>query len=597
MALTCVAVMPVALAAQDAAKPTTKAASEYSPSKWDIFTGFSYLAPKGTVDVPMPSGQVQPFSYKAVNVGGLFSGAYFFNKFVGAQAEFGLHQYGVSNPATDPIGTRGNNDGFTTIAGGLIGRYPAGDITPFVHGLVGGARIDGPYHNPFRWGPDLTAGGGLDYELPFFNHRFALRVFQADYEYMHANFGPNVYGGRANINAARLSTGVVYHVGTIAPPPAVTMACSANPTTVYPGDPVTVTGTAGNLNPKHNTVYNWSGDGVTGKDATATVNTTNQAPGTYTVKCGVKQGKPGKEGLKPWQTAEGSTTYTVKQFDPPTVTCSANPTTIKPGESSTITATGVSPQNRPLTYTYSAAGGTINGTGNTATYSSTGAPAGTMNITCNVADDKGQTATANSSLTIQAPPPPPVESPEVKQLESRLALHSVFFPTNLPRVTNPNGGLVESQQQTLIKLATDFKRYLELKPNTHLTLTGHTDVRGTPKFNQALSERRVARTKAFLVEQGVPDSSIQTQAVGEEHQLTSAEVKDMLNQNPDLSAAERQKVLRKLAVIVLAQNRRVDITLSTTGQQSVRQFPFNAADAMTLLDQKTPAPSKKKSKK
>ena len=399
--------MPVAMAAQGAAKPASKASSEYSPSKWDIFAGYSYLAPKGTVEVPVPSGQVLPFSYKSVNVGGLFSGARFFNRFVGVQAEMGLHQYGVEGAPGTLTGTKGNNDGFTTLAGGLIGRYPAGDLTPFIHGLVGAARIDGPYHNPFRWGPDLTAGGGLDYEMPFLDHRFALRIFQADYEYMHANFGPNAFGGRANINAARLSTGLVYHIGTIAPPPAVTMACSANPASVYPGEPITITGTAGNLNPKQHTLYNWSGDGVTGTDSTATVNTASMAPGTYTVKCGVKQGKPGKEGLKPWQTAEGSTTYTVKQFEPPTISCSASPSTIKPGESSTITATGVSPQNRPLTYTYSASNGAISGTGNTATYSSTGAPAGPVEITCNVSDDKGQTASSNTSTTIVAPPPPP----------------------------------------------------------------------------------------------------------------------------------------------------------------------------------------------
>jgi len=33
----------------------------------------------------------------------------------------------------------------------------------------------------------------------------------------------------------------------------------------------------------------------------------------------------------------------------------------------------------------------------------------------------------------------------------------------------------------------------------------------------------------------------------------------------------------------LANNRRVDVTLSTTGEQSVRRFPFNAKDSLTLL--------------
>jgi hypothetical protein len=38
-----------------------------------------------------------------------------------------------------------------------------------------------------------------------------------------------------------------------------------------------------------------------------------------------------------------------------------------------------------------------------------------------------------------------------------------------------------------------------------------------------------------------------------------------------------------MRTIVLASDRRVDITLSTTGQSSVRQFPFNAEDALTLI--------------
>ncbi|MFZ0745548.1 MAG: hypothetical protein WAM85_14145 [Terracidiphilus sp.] len=406
LALACVTTVPIALAAQDSAKPAAKGPTEDSPSRWDIFAGYSYLAPKGTVQVPQQDGTVLPFNYDAVNLGGLFSGAYFFNKYVGGQAELGIHEWGTQNP-TGNVGTHGNDDGFTTISGGIIFRYPTTDITPFVHALVGGARVDGPDHNPYKWGPDLTVGGGLDYQTPLFDHRLSIRVFQADYEYMHADFGPGVNGGRANIDAARLSGGLVFHIGTIAPPPPVTLACSASPTSVFPGDPVTVTATADMLNPKLHAVYSFSGEGVTAKDTTATVATGSLAPGSYTVKCGVKEGKPGKEGLKPWETADATATFTVKQFEPPTISCSASPTTIKPGDSSTITASGVSPQNRPLTYSYSAASGTITGSGSTATFSSTGAPTGPVDITCNVSDDKGQTATGNTTVTIEAPPPPP----------------------------------------------------------------------------------------------------------------------------------------------------------------------------------------------
>ncbi|HLY42462.1 MAG TPA: OmpA family protein [Terracidiphilus sp.] len=597
LALACVAWMPVAMSAQNSAKPAHQGTSEDSPSRFDIFAGYSYLAPHGTVEVPQQDGTTVPFSYNAVNLGGLFSGAYYFNKYVGGQVELGFHNWGDRDPNGSNVGTHGNDDGFTTISGGIIFRYPTSDITPFVHALVGGADVHGPDFNPNKWGPDLTAGGGLDYETPLLNHRLAIRIFQADYEYMHADFGPNVGGGRANINAARLSAGLVFHVGSLAPPPPVTISCSANPTSVFAGEPVTVTATAGMLNPKLNAVYSWSGDGVSGSGTTAQVNTSSLAPGSYTVKCGVKEGKPGKEGMKPWETADGTATFTVKEFEPPTISCAANPTTIKPGESSTITATGVSPQNRPLTYEYSAASGSVQGNGNSATFSSAGASTGPVELTCKVSDDKNHSATANTTVTIEAPPPPPGPSPEQVRLEARLALHSVFFPTDQPRAAHPEGGLVESQQKTLSTLATDFKSYLVIKPDAHLTLTGHADVRGSAEYNQALTERRVNRAKAFLVEQGVPENAIDTRAVGKEQELSKDEVRGLVEQNPDLSDAEKAKVLHRLNVIVLAQNRRVDITLSTTGQQSVQLYPFNAADSMTLLSEKAPAKKKAAPKK
>jgi outer membrane protein OmpA-like peptidoglycan-associated protein len=593
LALVCLALTPIALAAQDSAKPAPKTGSDDYASRWDIFAGYSYLAPHGTVQVPQPNGTVAPYNYNAVNLGGLFSGAYYFNKYVGAQAEFGLHEWGDASSDGSNIGTHGNDDGFITASGGIIFRYPTADITPFVHALVGAALINGPDFNPNTWGPDLTVGGGMDYETPLLNHRLAIRIFQADYSYMHADFGPNVYGGRANINAARLSGGLVFHVGSIAPPAPPTIACSANPSTVFPGDPVTVTATANGLDPKENAVYTWSGDGVTGNGTTATVGTGSLAPGSYTVKCGVKEGKPGKEGLKPWQVADSSTTFTVKDFEPPTLSCSASPSTIKPGDTATITATGVSPQNRPLTYNFTATAGTITPSGSTATYNSAGAPSGTTDVNCSVSDDKGHSATATASLTIMPPPPPPGPSPEQIRLEARLALHSVFFPTAQPRAAHPEGGLVESQQRTLTTLATDFKSYLAIKPDAHLILTGHADVRGSVEYNQALTERRVNRAKAFLVEQGVPEADIDTRAVGKEQQLSKDQVKALVDENPELSDAEKAKMTKRLAVIYLAQNRRVDITLSTTGQQSVQLYPFNAADSMTLLEERAPAPKKK----
>jgi len=588
LVLATVALLPAALIAQDTATPAAKTTAEDSASRWDIFAGYSYLAPKGSVQVLQSDGvTTTPVSYKAANYGAIASGAYFFNKYVGVQVEGAAHDMWIDSSSS--------NDGFVTLSGGMIFRYPVNGITPFVHGLVGTADVGGPQHEPYTWGVGLTAGGGLDYATPLLNHHLGIRLFQADFEYIHADFGTGVGQGRANLNSPRLSTGLVYHLGTIAPPVPVTLAVTVDHASIFPGDPVTASATAGSLDPKLNAVYTWTGNGVTGAGATANVATTSLAPGTYTLKAQVKEGKPGKEGLKPWQVAEASTTFTVKAFEPPTVGCSVNSSNLKPGESATVTASGVSPQNRSLTYSYTASAGTVSGSGSTATFDSTGVPTGPVTITCNVSDDKGQMASANASVNILPLPSAEAPAPPAEQvrLEARLSLHSVFFPTNLPRTEKPNGGLVVSQQQTLSALASDFKKYLEFKPNAHLTLFGHADQRGSVEFNQALSERRVARAKKFLVENGVSEASIETRGLGKEKNLTQAQVKAMVEQNSDLSDAERKRILRDLSVIVLAQNRRVDITLSTNGEQSVRQFPFNAADALTLLDKKAPTPHKK----
>src|SRR5579875_984136 len=177
------------------------APQEQSPSRVDIFAGYSYGAPKATVNTPLANGGVFVQHPDAVIPGAIGSGAYYFNRHVGAQIEYANHE-------------EGPNDGYQTFMAGLIARFPvpADDVEPFVHGLVGAARFGGPNQepiaaHPYTWGPALEAGGGLDYGLPWFNHHVSIRLFQADYQYMHINYGPAVaFGGRMNVNAAQLST-------------------------------------------------------------------------------------------------------------------------------------------------------------------------------------------------------------------------------------------------------------------------------------------------------------------------------------------------------------------------------------------------------
>ena len=160
--------------------------------------------------------------------------------------------------------------------------------------------------------------------------------------------------------------------------------------------------------------------------------------------------------------------------------------------------------------------------------------------------------------------------------------NSVYFPFDLPKSSNPEGGLVASQAQMLEQVAPSLKEYLQLNPGTLVILEGHADIRGGAEYNVALSERRAERVRSFLVGLGINAASLQAKGLGKGQDPDSAAVKQLAEQDPDLTAQDRAKVSRRLPVFVLANNRRVDIVLST-GAKSSEYYPYKAADLKALL--------------
>jgi hypothetical protein len=391
-----VALLPFLTASTlSASAQAVKTASTPPPelSRFDLYGGYGYLHP-----VNSDIGNVQ---YQPINPGAIVSAAGYFNRYVGVQAE------GSFFPS-------GPNDCVFTAQAGPIFRYQKNRFVPFAHVLGGGAKVGGPIFQPCTWGWGVTSGVGLDYILPAFNNRIAVRPIQADFHYSHVDYGPPapglVTGGVGDVYAYRLSAGVVLRLGQITPPPPVQLGCTVQPANIFPGDPVTVNATASNLNLKKKATYTWtvSGGHIIGTDSTATVTTAGLAPGDYTVSGHVS------EGMRPGQQASCTAGFRVHEYEPPTISCSANPSTVMPGDSSMITSVAGSPQNRPLSYSYSASSGHIASSTPTATLNTTGASPGTVNVTCNVVDDLGKQTTANTSVTITAPPPPP--APQVRNL-------------------------------------------------------------------------------------------------------------------------------------------------------------------------------------
>jgi outer membrane protein OmpA-like peptidoglycan-associated protein len=174
-----------------------------------------------------------------------------------------------------------------------------------------------------------------------------------------------------------------------------------------------------------------------------------------------------------------------------------------------------------------------------------------------------------------------------------LFMRSVYFPTDRPRNLISEADLLPSEQEELRSIAEAFKKYLAYKSDARLILAGHADRRGPDSYNQFLSKRRADLVRRFLMKQGVPESSIDVQAFGNKDNLTTEQVQQLLEQSPDLSAQVLEIITKKLDNIVPAYNRRVDLTLSSTGQESARAYPFNAEDFAALAERdpkKGPAP-------
>lgn len=109
---------------------------------------------------------------------------------------------------------------------------------------------------------------------------------------------------------------------------------------------------------------------------------------------------------------------------PPTVTCSASPTTVTVGQPVELSAVGSDPDNDPLTYVWHADQGKITQNNANATWDTTGVAPGTYDLTVHVSDGRGGTADCTTPVTVQAPPPPPNHPPTCDLTADRTSLMS-----------------------------------------------------------------------------------------------------------------------------------------------------------------------------
>ena len=100
-----------------------------------------------------------------------------------------------------------------------------------------------------------------------------------------------------------------------------------------------------------------------------------------------------------------------------------------------------------------------------------------------------------------------------EEIKSRIeSLGNVYFALNSSVVNTSSKKVLDSLANVLDEI-----------PTLKLKITSHTDSRGTSKYNDWLSQRRVDKTKAYLISKGIAEDKLVTEAYGEKMLLNECD--------------------------------------------------------------------------
>jgi peptidoglycan-associated lipoprotein len=181
----------------------------------------------------------------------------------------------------------------------------------------------------------------------------------------------------------------------------------------------------------------------------------------------------------------------------PTVSLSADKTSINPGESAKLSWTSTDATNvsiAPEVGAVTAQGTTTVTPGTSTTYTIT-------------ASGPGGNADATVRIAVATAPPVTTEAPKSSSMDE-LFLQEVgdaYFEYD-------SAELRPDARQAIQKDAAFFKQY----PTMRITIEGHCDERGSTEYNLALGQRRANAVMQYLVSLGIPESRLNATSWGKE---------------------------------------------------------------------------------
>jgi len=185
---------------------------------------------------------------------------------------------------------------------------------------------------------------------------------------------------------------------------------------------------------------------------------------------------------------------------------------VNAGGTSAITASGSSPDNRPLTYSCNASAGQLSGSGSSYTLDTTGVPASDISVNCTATDDRSLSASASTSVTVTvpAPPPPAAVPPSASKFGDIEFKHDLKRPT---RVDNEAKGELDRYADALAAspdakgVVVGFATAQEKQPK-----------KGSKKMPEFAAERAVNTKDYLTVEKGIDPSRIEPRTGSDDDQ-------------------------------------------------------------------------------